>query len=492
MSIKTTFIIRNTSEIKNLTGILDYLSTVLNVKVILISNTVPESYIAKNLECIFVQNSSLTKLINLALYKVTTPVVALCDTSLITLAAHSNAEDIILRGEVEIVYPFDKINVTEQKIDYNNLEVGIPQEGNIFAHCIYLNTEIYKKNGGENEDLLGDRYHDDERYLRFKKLGYKIDRLNNKLLHLGNLDNESRFLGDYKTSDRDLYIKLDQMDLQKYKFYCLFHGKAFYPSQVHDNYLVPHLVGGLGNRLFQIASIYGLAKKLGKNFAISIDYKDGNKHSEINYYDTIFKTLPKVGAIRAQVYTDSIDKYSTYSDIKLEEGNYIMQGYYQNEKFFRSYRDDVLKLFNFDSVERKYENLDTSMFIHLRYFSPSDGGMHHDINMSKYLNNVIADLGEKIRHIHFYILSNDLKAVLQRYNLLKFQNKTIIHDCNELEALSLMSQCKLGGICVNSSLGWWGAYLNPNPNKKVYFPNKYIKNDWPCDIATPEMTVLPV
>lgn len=488
----TTFIIKHVSTLENLKVLLDYFLNFLEVKVIVISNTIPITITAENLEVIFVENCSNSKLVNLALQKINTPIVALCNNSLINKQVYLEAENKILNREADIIYPYNKIYITEEKVDYKNLETGVLQEGNLYKYCIFLNTEIYKKNGGENEELLGDRYGDDERYLRFKKLGYNIIRLDNKLLYLGNMYSESRFLGDYKTTDRDLYIKLEQMDSQKYKFYSLFYGKPYHPSYEYNNYVIPHLVGGLGNRLFQIASIYGVAKKKGKKFAISINYKDNNIHSNINYYDTIFKDIPKVGTLQAKIHVESIEKYSTYTDINLEEGNYVMHGYYQNEKYFKDYKQDILKLFNFDFIENQYKNLYNSMFIHLRYFPPEDGGSLHNIDLGKYLEKVCFNLGDLCNTAHFFIVSNDLGAMVRRYDLSKFKNKTLVTNLDELQTLNLMRQCWKGGICSNSSLSFWGSYLNQNKDKKIYFPGKYIKNDWLCDIFTSEMIVVPV
>jgi beta-lactamase class D len=81
---------------------------------------------------------------------------------------------------------------------------------------------------------------------------------------------------------------------------------------------------------------------------------------------------------------------------------------------------------------------------------------------------------------------------IRKYNLNKFINKTLVYNLNEIESLSLMSKCNLGGICTNSTLGWWGGYLNTNCNKKIFYPNKNLNNDWPCDILTSDMTIVSV
>jgi hypothetical protein len=61
-----------------------------------------------------------------------------------------------------------------------------------------------------------------------------------------------------------------------------------------------------------------------------------------------------------------------------------------------------------------------------------------------------------------------------------------------LNTLYLMSLCKKGGICSNSSFSWWGGYLNTNPNKIVVFPNKWINTNYIVDIQYDGSTIIDI
>ena len=99
--------------------------------------------------------------------------------------------------------------------------------------------------------------------------------------------------------------------------------------------------GRLGNQLFQIASTIGIAKEN------SVDFLFPNwvcSYTNKVYSDFFEKKLP-IGTIP---YTENItEKYFHYSpiDILHKKKDFNLFGYFQSEKYFQKYREDVLEYF---------------------------------------------------------------------------------------------------------------------------------------------------
>lgn len=258
------------------------------------------------------------------------------------------------------------------------------------------------------------------------------------------------------------------------------------------------LHGGLGNQLFQLASAYGLAKENNRILILVYDYnRDTLKHnSYLNVYiDNIFKTNFLI--IHEDKLNKNLKQFSELGDIVScfqykgkeiitnNEEDIYLNGYFQNEKYFIKYKNDILKLFKneelINELKNKYIHLDYSFFIHLR--------------RGDYINNDLYDLKDFDRYVwmayleifrnkystiynpHFYILSDDIDFCKKLDIFNNFGMRvTFIENENALNSLYIMSLCNLGGICSNSSFSWWGSYLNENPNKFVIFPNIWIHN----------------
>jgi hypothetical protein len=243
---------------------------------------------------------------------------------------------------------------------------------------------------------------------------------------------------------------------------------------------------GLGNRLFQVAFIYSYAKKYNKEYGYIEN--QNNPHSTLNYLEKIYPFMNKILIESPNVYQEESHKCISYVNIPNYQEDTIFNGYFQCDQYFREYKSEIQNLFLLPSLEHPLPH--NSIFLHVRrgdyLYSPN-----HYIDLTLYYIKCVQFLNiQKEKNYVLYIVSDDIeycKRDLSRIINKLVSNVIYVEGLNEIETLSLMKECKLGGICANSSFSWWGAYLNPNPDKLVFFPSQWFRNpkyqEWPNEIA---------
>ena len=133
-----------------------------------------------------------TKYLNIMLDEVKTKVVANYDIDVILSPLnYFECQQSILNGDSDVIYPYEfgmgqkmvheHINLEEFyssgfDVSYieNRPDVFNPY-GAEYGHCMFFNTSVYKKNGGENENFISYGPEDKERGERFTRLGFKVD-----------------------------------------------------------------------------------------------------------------------------------------------------------------------------------------------------------------------------------------------------------------------------------------------------------------------------
>lgn len=127
-----------------------------------------------------------TKYLNEMLDMVETPVVVNYDIDVILDPInYLECQNQILSGEVDVIYPYEngmgQIQVMEgfdysgfinsgYNIDFINSSDKINRHAAECGHCIFFNTDIYRKYGGENEKFVSYGPEDKERMYRFQKI----------------------------------------------------------------------------------------------------------------------------------------------------------------------------------------------------------------------------------------------------------------------------------------------------------------------------------
>ena len=128
-----------------------------------------------------------TRYLNIMLDLVETPVVSNYDIDVILRPEnYLYCQERILGGETDVVYPYKRANdgqfQVHQNFNYENFErsgfdidflrdaTGLTIYEAECGHCIFFNTEIYRRLGGENENFISYGPEDRERMIRFQVL----------------------------------------------------------------------------------------------------------------------------------------------------------------------------------------------------------------------------------------------------------------------------------------------------------------------------------
>lgn len=238
-----------------------------------------------------------------------------------------------------------------------------------------------------------------------------------------------------------------------------------------------NLNAGLGNRLFQIAFIYAYAKRNNKTeFGYYESFE--NPHSSTNYHQLVFPFIQRIELGQDfNIISEQQHECLSYVTKPNLPGPVLFTGYFQCEKYFKEYRKDLIQLFQFPPVP--FQQKQPSMFIHVRR-GDYVNNVNHDVNLFLYYHNALQEFKTKFGlSFRVYVISDDINYCM-KYKLFQSYHSDVeyVQKLNELETVSLMKSCSLGGICSNSSFSWWGSYLNESNDKMVIFPSQWFANQF--------------
>ncbi|NDV93713.1 alpha-1,2-fucosyltransferase [Dysgonomonas sp. 521] len=269
------------------------------------------------------------------------------------------------------------------------------------------------------------------------------------------------------------------------------------------------LSGGLGNQMFQYAAAKSLAMRL--NTSVSIDLYAFSKKTQATirpYELNIFniENTTQSSSIKAKLVTKGrpfIQKHRAFfqkcgvftdtyailyqSAFEKMNGNIIMSGYFQNEKYFKNIKEELRKDFSFKNPLSD-KNLETanqisdrqSVAVHIRrgdYLNKSTQSNFIILDKA-YYENAISHISERIENPEFFIFSEDFEWIKENLNFGNYPVNFI--DWNKGQDsyidMQLMSLCK-HNIIANSSFSWWAAWLNNNTAKIVVAPERWFSDD---------------
>lgn len=257
-----------------------------------------------------------------------------------------------------------------------------------------------------------------------------------------------------------------------------------------------HIMGGLGNQLFQIFTGLNYAIEHGR--PIQFPYKEvvSEKPYRISYWSTFLKYILNLTT------TFDIYRYSRYfardfeyKEIPLFNRDICLHGYFQSYRYFEKHFDTICKMIKLDEQKAiiKYDYKDTlflttneTISLHFRLGDYVNLQDCHPILPITYYRNALSQFDkEKPYRVLYFCEAADNDTVSKSIETLKvdFKNMEFVKVPDSIEdwkQMLIMSICT-HNIIANSSFSWWGAYFNNNLTKKVCYPSKWfgpVYNTW--------------
>lgn len=250
------------------------------------------------------------------------------------------------------------------------------------------------------------------------------------------------------------------------------------------------LIGGLGNQLFQWSAAYALSRRLQTNLVLDFQTIKGKsldpRKLELGYFSIPTSPSPippwiwfqtKLVSTRVRENSPTVFRESGFEyDPRFESiffGQHLT-GYFQSWKYFEAYSAHIRKLLLTGAQPTKeyfdfFERVEGKKWaaIHVRRGDYANFPEIFVLLDRSYYKRAIESLPDR-NFDEVVVFSEDPKAAR-----MLVPEATIIADSFKVSAagdvVSLLSKAQ-AVVGANSSLSWWGAFLNEGPGENKIFP----------------------
>jgi len=282
---------------------------------------------------------------------------------------------------------------------------------------------------------------------------------------------------------------------------------------------IVNLLGGLGNQMFEYAMYlalkdahpeedikfctrsfrgYGLHNGLEIQRIFGVNIPEASlldlckvAFPFFNYktYQIMFHCLPKRNSMTQGTTQDAFN----YEEVTRNDSVYY-DGYWQNERFFKHIRKQILQVYSFPAFQEKRNEViaeklqrSNTVSIHIRRGDYLKEPIWCVCTPEYYLKG-IEYLRKKEKIELLCVFSDDIPWCKENLSSMAGEMDIEYVDWNKGEQsfrdMQLMTFCK-HNIIANSSFSWWGAWLGIREGKIVIAPkvwcNKPIVNDPICE-----------
>lgn len=234
--------------------------------------------------------------------------------------------------------------------------------------------------------------------------------------------------------------------------------------------------GRFGNQMFQYATLYSIAKTRGYDFGIPYKTKSDNSYHNMSLNDAFLNLSAKDSSQIIPIQSAQESEFTYNAGIFGISDHTDIIGYFQSEKYFKNYRNDLLKEFTFrDEILEKAIDIrsitkDPVISIHLRLGDYKNLVGKHPVMSQEYYLEALECLPKDLLIIGF---SDEPKEAENLFSSLGRQ--FFIPESNDqFTDMCTMTLCNYH-IIANSSYSWWGAWLSDT--KQVIAPSNWFGND---------------
>jgi hypothetical protein len=270
-----------------------------------------------------------------------------------------------------------------------------------------------------------------------------------------------------------------------------------------------HLLGGLGNQMFQYAAARAVAVRSDAPLVLDASWLSDEAQRPFalrpfqikadilqsapsrSPFDLAFRRLARrmnrrfaPRKLGAPIYREKSFLYD--STVQLRRAPVYLYGYFQSEKYFADCRDAIFEDFQIAAPPRPaagalLDRIDTSdaVCLHIRrgdYVVDPAANAFHGVCPLDYYHRGLDDVARHLTRPECFVFSDDPAWVRENLKLGAPMTVVDIHGPGEAhEDLRLMAACH-SHVIANSSLSWWGAWLGRRPGKRVVAPRQWFRS----------------
>ncbi len=290
--------------------------------------------------------------------------------------------------------------------------------------------------------------------------------------------------------------------------------------------IIIKLMGGLGNQMFQYAFGRSLALKtrsplkLDRTFLLDRGQRENFtfRDYDLNIFNidenfatpeelkpfqitgTAIRQLGIISQLHVQKkYYIKEQLINFYDDLSRLKGDFYLEGYWQNEKYFKDIEDILKKDFTFKNpADKQIDEIAKSVIstnavsISIRmgdYLKEKKSDQIYYICDADYYQRAMDKISNLVVQPRFFVFSDDaewchkhlpkqypIQIIGREYAGVKFENY-----------LRLMTLCKYH-IIANSTFPWWGAWLNPSKERIIIAPRHWYN---PAKLSLNRNSIIP-